>query len=526
MRGVFRWLGLLIVLAVLLAGCATLRSDIPRGPRTQALAPDPSVPLGQQVARHLKATGGESAFRLLESGQAALAARLALIEEARRSLDLQYYIFRFDTSGKLLVDALIRAADRGVRVRLLLDDMYSPDNEAVIAGLDAHKNIQVRLYNPFTVRGNAPLGRFVEWVAGERDVNRRMHNKLFLADNHFGITGGRNIGDEYFQADEAVAFRDLDVIAVGGVVPELSKAFDRYWNADQSVTARALPTSESRARLRDALRMEVSALRATLANSVGGFMRMDVLSAEQGVGWGPWTGGDAIVLVDDPAKTRAEVDNANLPMQELLRHGMEVRHELLIASPYFVPRKEGVRWLRGIREREGARVRVLTNSLAATDVAAVHAGYSRYRRPLLEAGIELYELKPLRERSAWGPALASGSSRASLHGKAVVFDRHAAYVGSMNLDPRSVVLNTESGLLLLGTDIASQVATFIEQAMRPERSYVLRLEAPTEAGKGACIAWGDKRADGEFTHHADPRTGILLRAYIRALSLLPIEEEL
>jgi putative cardiolipin synthase len=527
MRGVFRWLGLFVVLAALLAGCATLREDVPPGKPSHALAPDPEAPLGRLAARHLASVGGASAFRLLESGQAALAARLALIEQARHSLDLQYYIFRNDTSGKLLMDALIRAAERGVRVRLLLDDMYSPENEAVIVGLDAHARIQVRLYNPFRVRGNAPLGRFLEYLGGGGHLNRRMHNKLFLADNHFGITGGRNIGDEYFQADDAVAFRDLDVLATGAIVPELSAAFDRYWNAEQVVTARALPHDRPRQELRETLRAEVTALRTGLNGKEDGLMALDVMGEAAGPGWRPWTAGRASVLMDDPAKTRDQVEAAHLPMQELLRQGTEVRQELLIASPYFVPRKKGVAWLRQIHANEGVRVRVLTNSLAATDVALVHAGYARYRLSLLDAGVELHELKPLRERGAWGPALASGSSRASLHGKAVVFDRKVAYVGSMNLDPRSVLLNTESGLLLYGEALAGQVADFIEQAMRPERSYLLAVRrVPDETGESARLTWLDRRADGEVVHQTEPRTRLWLRGYIRALSLLPLEEEL
>lgn len=520
-----RWLGPVLGL-LLLASCATLKQDAPRGTPSHALEPVPTAPLGVLAAQHLHATNSASAFRLIDSGQAALAARMALIEQARHSLDIQYYIFRADTSGKLMMDALIRAAERGVRVRLLLDDMYSPDNEPTLIGLDAQPHIQVRLYNPFNVRGNSPLGRFMEFVTGDGRVNRRMHNKLFLADNHFGITGGRNIGDEYFQADETVAFRDLDILAAGPVVRELSAAFDRYWNAERVITTRALPdTGSTRKELRDALTREVAALRENQSESLSGFQRIDALGPEPGTGWGPWTAGEAEVLIDDPGKTDKGVKRDDLPIHRLLRHGMEARQEVLIASPYFVPGKDGVEWLRQIQGRPGVSVRILTNSLAATDVAVVHAGYSRYRRPLLSEGIQLFELKPRKERLAWGPHLLRGSSRASLHGKAVVFDRQIAYVGSMNLDPRSVVLNTESGLLLRGAAIAGQVAEFIEQAMRPERSYRLALETVDDAA-APVLVWHDQQSNGTQRHRHDPRTGASLRAYIKALSWLPIESEL
>jgi putative cardiolipin synthase len=521
----FRWLGPILGM-LLLASCATLKQDAPRGTPSHALAPDPTAPLGVLSAQHLQATGSASAFRLIDSGQAALAARMALIEQARHSLDIQYYIFRADTSGKLMMDALIRAAERGVRVRLLLDDMYSPDNEPTLIGLDAQPRIQVRLYNPFNVRGNSPLGRFMEFVSGDGRVNRRMHNKLFLADNHFGITGGRNIGDEYFQADASIAFRDLDVLATGPVVRELSEAFDRYWNADRVVTTRALPdTASPRKQLRDALAQDVAALRESQSDSLNVFRRIDALGPAEGPGWGRWTAGRAEVLIDAPGKTDKAVKRADLPINLLLRQGMETHRELLIASPYFVPGEEGVEWLRQIASRPGVSVSVLTNSLATTDVAVVHAGYSGYRRPLLEAGVKLYELKPRKERRAWGPHLLRGSSRASLHGKAVVFDRESAYVGSMNLDPRSVVLNTESGLILYGAAIAGQVADFIEQAMHPERSYRLTLDRANEASAPELV-WHDQQPGGEVLHHREPRTGAGLRTYIKALSLLPIEADL
>jgi len=527
-----RALGSVLALSLLLGACATLREDLPPPRPSQALAPDPEAPLGMASAERLRGVASGSAFRLLESGQSALAARLALVEQARHSLDLQYYIFRFDVSGRLLVDALIRAAQRGVRVRILLDDLDSHDNEDVIAGLDAHKLIEVRLFNPFKVRGQAPLGRLAEWLAGDGRVNRRMHNKLMVADNHFGITGGRNIGDEYFQADASVAFRDLDVLATGEVVPRLSEAFDRYWNAPQVVSARALPTIESRRQLRAVLDREVADLRVQLARVLDELRAIEPVGGAVAAGCGPWTAGRAEVLIDDPAKTLDGVESADLPVRALLRLGSQVRRELLIASPYFVPGKRGVAWLRERHDGGRVRVRILTNSLAATDVPLVHAGYAPYRRALLEAGIELYELKPLKERTRWGLALTRGSSRASLHGKAVVFDRSAAYVGSMNLDPRSIHLNTESGLILHGSEIAGQVADYVEAAMRPERSYVLGLvpdrreREDWQAAYPDLLAWTERTAKGDIVHSIEPRASAPMRAYIELLSWLPIEENL
>lgn len=522
----------LLLAYTLLAGCAT-RAPLPAPPVELARQAQPDSVYAPFEARIAAAHGADaSGFRLLERSDAALRYRLMLIDTARHSLDLQYYVWFGDTVGQLMMSRVIAAADRGVRVRILFDDLNSllhdmasiEIRDAMLSRIDSHPNIEIRLFNSW--RERSLFGRGVEAAADFSRLNRRMHNKQLIADNRTAVIGGRNIGDEYFQADEVVAFRDLDVLATGPVVRELSAAFDRYWNAERVITTRALPdTGSTRKDLRDALAQEVAALRESHTESLSGFQRIDALGPEPGPGWGPWTGGDAEILIDDPGKTDKGVKRADLPIHRLLRHGMEARQELLIASPYFVPGENGVEWLRQVQARPGVSVRILTNSLAATDVAVVHAGYSRYRRPLLAEGIQLYELKPRKERRAWGPHLLRGSSRASLHGKAVVFDRQIAYVGSMNLDPRSVVLNTESGLLLRGAAIAGQVADFIEQAMRPERSYRLALEAVDDEAAPALV-WHDQQSSGAQVHRHDPRTGASLRAYVKVLSLLPIEDEL
>lgn len=510
------WLSLLLLLY--LTGCATLNPDAPK-PVSHVLPADPASPLAARALAGIAAAGGQgSAFRLLESGGAALAARLALIEGARHSLDVQYYIFRADTSGKLLVDALLRAAGRGVRVRLLLDDMYGGENEAAIIGLDAHENVEIRLFNPFHMRGDVPLGRALEYLA-EGSRGRRMHNKLFLADGHFGITGGRNIGDEYFQLDASLAFQDLDVLAAGPVVAELGAAFDRYWNAGPAYPARGLPKPAPRGQLMREVRAEAEAVRDDAGARLAAVTAADALGPAPGSGWGPWSGAAYELLVDDPDKVTGALEGAVLPVDRLMRRGLETQRELLIVSPYFVPGDKGVDYLAELRRR-GVAVRVLTNSLAANDVAVVHAGYARYRRPLLRAGVELYELKPWKTRPLL-KSLRGGASRASLHGKAVVFDRQAVYIGSMNLDPRSVALNTEAGLLLRDTDLARQVARLAEQGMAPEYSYAVSLDTASDA-----LTWRETQAGTPVSHASEPRAGLLLRGLIKLLSWLPIEEAL
>lgn len=514
-------LALLLVLAALLPACATLRTDVPRV-ASQALAPEPDTPLGRRSAQ-IRPPDQATSFRLLESGRAALAARLDLARRATRSLDLQYYLFHADHSGRLLVGALLDAADRGVRVRVLVDDVDTHENEPAIVALDAHPNVQIRLYNPFNVRGLSPLARALEFLGDKRRLNRRMHNKLFLADNHFGITGGRNIGDEYFQVAHDVAFRDLDVLVAGDLVGQMSAAFDAYWNAEPSVPARALPHARPPREDLEARRDNLAAHRAELEAGMAPFLNLDTLSGPPVPGLGPWTPGRAELISDAPDKTAGIVHQADLSLTRLLHMGQAAREEVLIASSYFVPRPLGTEFLVSLRQR-GVRVRILTNSLAATDVPIVHAGYARYRPDLLAAGVELFELKPVREVPALRLGSHLGSSRASLHTKAMVVDRDQSYIGSMNLDPRSAWLNTESGLLIHGPDMAGQVTRFIEASLSPEQSYQVRI-APDSPPEAPRLNWLERR-DGEvLCHGTEPGAGFLRRWLIQLIGGL-IEEDL
>ncbi len=512
---------LALALAALLSACATLRVDTPREV-SRALAPDPGTPLGQ-IAGLLLDPGQVSAFRLLESGRAALAARLALAQQATRTLDLQYYLFHADISGRVLADALLKAADRGVRVRVLLDDIDTAAREEALIALDAHRNVQVRLFNPFHVRGNAPLGRALEFLGDKERLNRRMHNKLFLADNHFGITGGRNIGDEYFQVEHDVAFRDLDVLATGQVVRDMSNAFDTYWNSEHSVPAGAIPFDGKRRELFAERRAALQTYRDEVLGYMGPFLDLDTLSGGPVPGLGPWTPGQAELVLDDPDKT-AGGGAGEPPIARLIRMSQEARREVLVASPYFVPRKKGTDLFARLTGR-GVRVRVLTNSLAANDVGVVHAGYARYRLPLLAAGVEIHELKPARETPGVRIVTTRGSSRASLHSKAMVVDREQAYVGSMNLDPRSAWLNTEGGLLLRSPELAGQVARFIEAGMSPELSYAVRIDPDGDPSEDRLI-WLEEQGGKAVRHDHEPRTGLLRRLFIGLIGLLPIEDEL
>jgi len=459
-----------------------------------------------------EANGGRSALRLLPTGLDAFVARAVLIELAERTLDLQYYIFHPDQTGSLIVDRLIAAADRGVRVRILLDDWGTLEKkDESVAGLDAHPNIDVRLFNPYTHRSG--LQRFAELLTSFTRVNRRMHNKLFIADGVATILGGRNIGDEYFGRGE-LDFQDVDVLGGGPVAQQSTASFVAFWNSRFAIPIGKLGTfapdpavfGAARARLRDRCeQLRDSNYARALAGS--DFAR-DLRAHDLHMHWA-----EAHVIADPPEKIAQPVGTRSdtYLRGQIAPYVRGAAKQLLVVSPYFVPGKEGVA-IFGDRERAGVDVRVLTNSLAATDVWLVHAGYMKYRRPLLAQGVRLFELRP--EAAGAHKARASkaipGSSRASLHGKTFVFDDAAVFVGSVNLDPRSLQLNTEVGVVANCPELAAEVAALFARWASPELAYEV-----TERPDGA-LHW-----TGGFT--AEPKAGFWRTLGAKLFSHLPID---
>jgi putative cardiolipin synthase len=512
--------------ALLLAGCApTLNLNAKRLP-SQALSSQADSPLKDQLAAWIPP--GKSGFHLLQGGHAALAARLTLAQRATRTLDVQYYLFHNDTTGKLVAAALLAAADRGVRVRLLIDDIDTADKELGLATLNAHPNIQVRLFNPFHTRSTNLLVRGWEALRESVRLNRRMHNKLFVADNQIGITGGRNIGDEYFGADHAFAFVDLDVLAAGAIVDRLSQSFDQYWRSDAAVPASALPVSASNRRLQRTARRLYQFRTQQLDNDYGhALTRSDPIPGLL-TGAIPWRIAHADLIVDPPEKI---LNHNKSPSRLLLGQlaGLWVNpiQHVLIVSPYFVPGTAGMAYFDYWRS-QGVQVDVLTNAYAASDVPVVHAGYANYRIPLLEAGVHLYELKPVAEPIGGRLRdLPSGSSRASLHAKTFVFDDAHVFIGSFNFDPRSTLLNTEMGLVIHSPELAREVTDIAEDAMRPERSFRPRLVVDTVDGKIVRrLQWTDVHQGNPRTFDFEPDTTPFQRGLLRILQALPIEEYL
>ncbi|MDR6539514.1 phospholipase D family protein [Variovorax soli] len=508
---------LALSLACLLAACATLPATVQRTPSAAFTSTD-DTRLGQALAPELAAHPGRSGILPLIAAQEAFAARMALAQAAERSLDMQYYIWRGDTTGQLLFEAAWAAAERGVRVRLLIDDNNTAGLDGTLAALDAHPNLEVRLFNPFA---NRRL-RAGDFALDFSRVNRRMHNKSFTADNQAAIVGGRNVGDEYYGADQQFGFQDLDVVTVGPVVREVSREFDLYWNSEAAypvaaLLPRAAPDAASGLLAQWAqIRGQPETQRYLEAVRQTPLMR-EVAARRLAFEWA-----DARVVSDLPSKVQASPDGREAQLMfPLLKEAMgEPRRELDLVSPYFVPGAQGAQEL-GALARRGVTVRVLTNSLAATDVAAVHAGYARYREDLLAAGVILYELKP----SAAAPPRPDeekrrnpgGSSAASLHAKTFAVDRSRVFVGSLNLDPRSVHLNTEMGVVIDSPSLARRLSVQIDEVV-PTLAYEVRLSR-----QGGTMEWIERGPEGEMRYGSEPDTRGLRRLWVDFLSLLPIE---
>jgi putative cardiolipin synthase len=469
--------------------------------------------LRNQVAEHQ----GESGIFLLNNGLDAFVARAVLARLAERSIDLQYYIFRQDTVGNLMISEILTAADRGVRVRVLIDDMYGSIDDNIWTVLDAHPNIKVRMFNPFA-RG---IPKSVQWITRFKDLNHRMHSKSFTVDNQVTILGGRNIGDEYFEANPNVAFVDLDVLAIGPVVAEVSEAFDQYWNSDHAFPVSMLAgpaTAKQLSELKDNVELacqteETSRYVGALENSkFAGTLR-------QGSPRFEWT--KAIVMHDSSEK-KVKVENweSKLLITQLMPYLEKVRDELIIVNPYFVPGEKGADALCALR-KSGAKVSILTNSLASNDVSAVHAGYAKYRKKLLKCGVALYELgEDIRKKTGNTRAWVPGLNKSSLHAKTMALDRKAMFVGSMNLDQRSLNINNEIGVLFFNPDIAERNARFFHENID---SVAYKVVLCTDGGGSESIQWHLKEGDREIVYDSEPHAGFWKKLQVLIFRLLPVE---
>ena len=507
----------LAVLGLQAGGCASLPPLEDRTASTALMATG-DTRIGRGVEAAAAGNPGKTGVYPLGDPLDAFAARTLLARAADRSLDVQYYIWHGDTTGYLLMEELWNAAGRGVRVRLLLDDNGTAGLDDKIAALDSHPSIEVRLFNPFVNRSFRPLGYLTDFSR----LNRRMHNKSFTADSQATVVGGRNIGDEYFGAGEGVIFSDLDLLAAGAVVADVARSFDDYWASASAYPAEAI-VGKAGPQAVPALLARFTEVRSSPAavryvSAVGAAqMVQELLDRKLALEWVP-----AKLVADEPVKTTGKAKPSDLLYTRLSQAIGTPRSQLDIVSPYFVPGKKGTAALAAIPAQD-VDLRILTNSLAATDVGAVHAGYAKRRRDLLRAGVRLYELKPGGAEAqdgvtgATGSSVFRGSSAASLHAKSMASDRERVFVGSFNLDLRSVSLNTEMGLVVESPRLAGQLADWLDDRM-PLMAYEVRL-----AGDGHSLEWVERTGTAEVIHRSEPETGFFKRLGIGFLSLLPID---
>lgn len=504
----------------LIAGCSSL-PPLDNRPSSSALPLDAAqdTTLGTAITPKESAHPGMAGIYPLPDARQAFATRVLMAEAAERSLDIQYYIWRDDITGTLLFKALWQAAERGVRVRLLLDDNNTTGLDPLLAELDAHPNIEVRLFNPFVYRGSRVWGYITDFSR----LNRRMHNKSFTADNQVTVVGGRNVGDAYFGATDGTLFSDLDVMAIGNVVRRVSNDFDLFWASQSSYPAdQIIPSVEHSENKPDQLPPALNtALDSAMAQPAAGiyintlksspFVRQ-LTHGELDMTWAPTR-----MVSDDPAKGLGKAQKDTLLASKLSTIIGHPDSTLDLVSPYFVPTDAGVEALSAL-VAEGVRIRVLTNSLSATDVAAVHAGYAKHRKELLKAGIQLFELKDtVTETDTPDPVGAFGHSASSLHAKTFAADGERAFVGSFNFDPRSMLLNTELGFVIDSASLAQDIATGFDEKV-PMLAYEVRLSDDGD------LYWISRQHDDTETRFdTEPDTSFWRRSAVSILSVFPID---
>ncbi len=531
---------ILLTLALLFAsGCSSVRKNYPKIP-SEALPPPEDASITQRINRHLaRQPAGYSGFRLLALSSEALTARIALAGQAVRSLDVQYYMIHDDPTGRLVTRHILAAADRGVRVRILIDDIHVAGRDRNILALDAHPHIEVRIFNPFKIRQDFALTIGTQFLFDGRRLNRRMHNKSFIIDSQIAIIGGRNIGDEYFDARQDVNFRDLDVLTVGPIVGEISRSFDEFWNSHAAYPLEAFYHGASSTKDLDNLRVTLKENARPYPSTENvrvlftpGFAIHDDPDEDLSTDGDPlsptlsaprfrWCWAPAQLIADDPDKVNPGDPKKGPHIgDELAKVITTANKEVLLISPYFVPGLHGVEMFSDLARR-GVDVSILTNSLASTDVAIVHAGYARYRAPLLEAGVKLYELRaiPPAKKKRFFHGKRTGIS---LHAKAFVIDRRMTFIGSMNIDPRSELLNTEIGVLVESPELSRELALFFNEAVDPDSSYQVHLAPPDKHGNRKLYWTGEP--DGEpVIFKTDPKASIWRRVKTTFLRLFPIE---
>ena len=516
---------ILIILAAVLIltvlGFLTRLPDNSQRKQSRVITDGETTSLGMAFKLSLQKYPGLTGVHLLGKGLDAFVGRAVLARQAERSIDVQYYMFHQDTVGRLLINELLDAADKGVRVRLLVDDMYGEEADDVWSALDSHPSFEVRLFNPF-VRGHS---KNLQFITRLKTVNHRMHSKTFTVDNQVTIVGGRNIGDEYFDADPNLAFADMDMMAIGPVVPEVSDEFDEYWNSEHAYPITTLLAEAADNTALDKLRQDMDAFYKEKSTSVyiDALENSDFAKALMNK-TAQFSPAKAIVIHDSSEKmTKGKDWQKDLLISQLAPFIQQANEEFILVSPYFVPGQRGADALCKLSE-QGVRVRILTNSLVSNDVAAVHTGYMRHRKQLLRCGVKLFELneqikKVQGKKFTWLPGL----SKSSLHAKTMAFDHKAMFVGSFNFDQRSLHINNEIGILFYEPGISSKVMKHFDQHIE---KVAFRVELVTNKNGSESLRWVGIEDGKQVIFDAEPYASFWQKLGVNLMRVLPIDSML
>lgn len=475
----------------------------------------------------MKDSQQQSGFYLLSDNADAFVARFILANSAKKTLDIQYYIMHNDASGQYLAYAILSAADRGVHVRILVDDINLSGRDNQLKMLSQHNNIEIRIFNPLA---NRDWLRNLELIINLDHAGRRMHNKTFVVDGKTAIIGGRNIGDEYFDARHSLNFVDLDLLVTGTIVSSIKYSFEHYWNCYWATAIEELNKTS-------VFKKQLTTIRRKLKDKWHRAKNSEYFHSLQQAELSrniinesvPYTWATAELFYDHPDKLSKKASDKTVHFGPQIMSYFENAHEqLLIATPYFVPGVNGTQWLSD-KIKQGAEIKVLTNSLAATDVAAVHAGYKKYRQQLLQAKIKLFELKPtaLKKKSP-AKKLLQGSSTASLHAKYIVVDQRYVFIGSANIDPRSKELNTEIGIMIDSQQLALQASELFERTSSAENSYQVMLKPAADIKdkqhrSDKNLMWLTEKNGNKISYSKEPDASIVKKIVVFIMSLLPIE---
>ncbi len=496
-----------VLIMSFLSGCASVNFDVEQD-ASFAIPVSTETRLGRISLEWRESHRGKQSFFLpLAHGSDAYGARLRLIDAAEESIDLQYFLMKDDIVGAMMTAKLIEAADRGVKVRFLLDDIFTTINDVDLFVLDEHENIEVRLFNPIARRGIKHLNYLWNFAR----ANRRMHNKSFTADGSFTIVGGRNLAAEYFSLSDDTEFFDLDVLAVGPVVKEVAATFDSFWNFPKALGIehlRGKPTSAQKERARDMIANVMSGDGAAIyQDAVNSRKLLQLIDGDAG---GFVAAAD--LMAEKPEKLKSAVNDENGRLiRDLGAFMLNAEREIVIFSPYFIPTRSGMDFIQSIRDK-GVRFKVVTNSLASTNHVAVHGAYEKYRKSLLAMGVEIFEARPdafqLIEQES------GGMQRTTMHTKLLMIDRRFLFIGSLNMDPRSIVINTEMGIMIDSPEMAEAMVA----DMRDTFDEVVYRLALNEAGK---LRWYSLENGELIEHHKEPQTSWWRRLSANIFKILP-----